>query len=107
MYAIIRSGGKQYKVREGDILEVEKLDAEQGNEVILDEVLLINNDKDVIVGQPLIKRAKVVCEFSEETKGKKVIAFKYKRRKDSKTKKGHRQILTKLKVKKIEVKKEN
>lgn len=104
MYAIIRTGGKQYKVEEGDILEVEKLDGEQGKEIILDEVLLLNNDKGVIVGQPLVKGAKVVCEFLEMIKAKKVIAFKYRRRKDSRTKIGHRQILTRLKVKKIEFK---
>ena len=101
MYAVIRTGGKQYKIKEGDILEVERIAGQENKEVILDEVLLINNDKDVIVGQPLIKGAKVICEFLEEIKAKKVIAFKYRRRKDSETKKGHRQILTKLKAKKI------
>ncbi len=102
MYAVIRSGGKQHKVKEGDILEVERLEEKTPNEeVILNEVLLINNDKEIFVGQPLVQKAKVVCEFLEEIKGKKVIAFKYRRRKDSKTKKGHRQISAKLKVKKI------
>ena len=101
MYAIIRTGGKQYKIKEGDILEVERLAGQENREVILDEVLLVNNDKDVIVGQPLVKGAKVICEALKEIKAKKVIAFKYRRRKDSKTQKGHRQILTKLKVKEI------
>jgi len=103
MYAIIRSGGKQYKVKQGDVLELERLEGEKNKELILDEVLLVKTEQDVLVGEPLVKRARVICEFLEEVKGKKVIAFKYRRRKDSKTKKGHRQILTKLKVKKIEV----
>jgi len=103
MYAIIRSGGKQYKVKQGDVLELERLEGEKNKELILDEVLLVKTEQDVLVGEPLVKKARVICEFLEEVKGKKVIAFKYRRRKDSKTKKGHRQILTKLKVKKIEV----
>ncbi len=103
MYAIIRSGGKQYKVKQGDVLELERLEGEKNKELILDEVLLVKTEQDALVGEPLVKRARVICEFLEEVKGKKVIAFKYRRRKDSKTKKGHRQILTKLKVKKIEV----
>jgi len=103
MYAIIRSGGKQYKVKQGDVLELERLEGEKNKELVLDEVLLVKTEQDALVGEPLVKRARVICEFLEEVKGKKVIAFKYRRRKDSKTKKGHRQILTKLKVKKIEV----
>jgi len=107
MYAIIRTGGKQYKVREGDILEVEKLENKGGKEVVFGEVLLLRNEREVLVGKPVLKQAKVLCEFLEEVKGEKVIAFKYRRRKDSKTKKGHRQILTRLRVKKILLEEKN
>lgn len=102
MYAVIQTGGKQYKVTKGDTIIVERLTIpEKEKEVTIKEVLLISDGKEVKVGKPLIKDAKVVCEVIGDFKDKKVISFKYRRRKDSRWKKGHRQVLTKLKVKEI------
>lgn len=102
MYAVIQTGGKQYKVTKGDTIIVERLTIpEKEKEVTIKEVLLISDGKEFKVGKPLIKDAKVVCEVIGDFKDKKVISFKYRRRKDSRWKKGHRQVLTKLKVKEI------
>ncbi len=101
MYAIIKTGGKQYKVEPGDIIEVEKLDGEPGGEIAFGEVLLASDGAEVKVGRPYIDNSKVTCEVISHRKGKKVVAFKFRRRKGSKTKKGHRQLLTRLKVKEI------
>ena len=92
MYAIIKTGGKQYKVAEGDTVFVEKLDVEEGNEVTFDEVILVADGKDVKVGTPVVEGAKE----------KKVVTFKYKPKKHSHTKYGHRQPYTKVTVEKIE-----
>ena len=78
MYAIIKTGGKQYKVSEGDVLQVEKLDAEKGAKVEFDEVLAIVNDEGVNVGKPTVKGAKVTAEVVEHGKGPKILIFKYK-----------------------------
>jgi large subunit ribosomal protein L21 len=76
MYAIIKTGGKQYKVSEGDVLQVEKLDAEKGAKVEFDEVLAIVNDADVNVGKPTVKGAKVTAEVVEQGKGPKIMIFR-------------------------------
>ncbi len=102
MYAVVETGGKQYRVKEGDIINVEKIDAEIGNEVVLDKVLLVKKDDDLKVGTPYLN-AKVVCEVLDQFKGEKIIVFKYKRRKGYRRKRGHRQLYTKLKVKNIEL----
>lgn len=101
MYAIIKTGGKQYKVSPNDIFEVEKIDVESGKAVNLEEVLLVSDEGKITVGQPTVKGAKVKCEVVKQYRGEKVISFKYKRRKDFKKKIGHRQSLTSLKVKEI------
>ena len=101
MYAIIETGGKQYRVSKGDVLKVEKLNVEDGSECEFDRVLLVNNDSEVITGSPYVENAKVVGEVIETKKDKKIIVFKFKRRKNYKRKKGHRQIYTKLKIKDI------
>lgn len=101
MYAIIKTGGKQYKVSEGDVLRVEKLAAEVNSEVELTEVLFVAGD-DVKVGKPFIEGAKVVAEVLEQGKGKKVINFKYKPKKAQSRRKGHRQLFTELKIKSIQ-----
>ena len=75
MYAIIKTGGKQYKVAEGDVLNVEKLDAEKGAEVVFDEVLAIVNDGEVTVGKPFIDGAKVTATVEEQGKGEKILVF--------------------------------
>ena len=100
-YAIVETGSKQYKVNEGDFILVEKLEAEKGKEVALDKVLLVSDGKTITVGKPYIKDAKVLCDFVSEAKGEKKITFKYRKRKSSKRKVGHRQKLTRLLVKKI------
>jgi len=103
MYAIIAIGGKQYNVKEGDVIEVEKQDAEKDSELVIDNVLLTVEKDDVQIGQPFVKKAKVVTEVLGATKGEKVISFKYRKRKSSHWKKGHRQQLTKLRIKAITV----
>ncbi len=102
MYAIIKTGGKQYKVAEGDSVFVEKLDAEEGSEVTFDEVILVANGDDVKVGTPLVDGAKVTAKVEKQGKEKKVVTFKYKPKKHSHSKYGHRQPYTKVTVEKIE-----
>ena len=101
MYAIIEVGSKQYLVRKDDSIEVERQEAEEGAEISLDKVLLISEGDKVSVGQPYVKEAKVLAFVQKHTKGKKAISFKYRRRKSSHWKKGHRQQLTRLVIKKI------
>jgi ribosomal protein L21 len=99
MYAVIKTGGKQYKVTEGDVLKVEKLNAEVNTTVELTEVLLVaGGDNAVKVGKPLVEGAKVVVEVLSQGKGPKVINFKYKPKKASHRKRGHRQLFTEVKV---------
>ena len=102
MYAIIETGGKQYKVEQGDKVSVEKLGAEAGETVTFDKVLALSDDNGLTVGTPYIDGTAVTGEVIENGKGKKVIAFKYKAKKDSKSKQGHRQPYTKLQIEKIE-----
>ena len=101
MYAIIEVGGKQYKVEEKDVIDVEKQAAKEGNEIALSRVLLISKDNKVEVGQPYLKEAKVKALVISQIKAPKVISFKYKRRKSKHWTKGHRQQLTRLKIKEI------
>ena len=98
MYAVIKTGGKQYKVTEGDVLKVEKLNAEVNATVELNEFLLVANNDNVKVGSPLVEGAKVVVEVLSQGKGPKVINFKYKPKKASHRKRGHRQLFTEVKV---------
>lgn len=101
MYAIIETGGKQFKVQEGDTLKVELLDAEVGQAVEIDKVLLVNKDGQVQVGNPFVAGAKVTLKVQEHGKGKKIIVFKYKAKKNYRRKQGHRQPFTKVVVEKI------
>ena len=101
MYAIIQTGGKQYRVQEGDQITVEKLAGEVGAKVTLDEVLLVRKDKETLVGTPKVANAKVTAEVLNQDKGEKIIVFKKKRRKGYKKKQGHRQLQTTLKITKI------
>ena len=100
MYAIIKNGGKQYKVQEGDYLNLDKLDAQPKDTVEVNEVLAVN-DGEIKIGTPYVEGAKVELEVVSQLKGKKVIIFKKRRRKDSKLKKGFRKQLTRVKVTKI------
>ena len=102
MYAIIKTGGKQYKVSEGDLVRVEKLNAEIGDSVSFEDVLLVKSDSDLKVGTPIVENAKVEATVKDQAKDKKIVVFKYRPKKASKTKKGHRQPFTRLEVTKIE-----
>lgn len=101
MYAIVETGGKQYRLSKNDTVDVEKLETEPGKSVKLERVLLYIDGKKCEVGKPYLKNVKVKCEVLSQTKGRKLISFKYKRRKSSRTKVGHRQALTRLRVKDI------
>ena len=101
MYAIIETGGKQYRVQEGDTLFVEKLEANQGDVVTIDSVLAVSKDGKLTVGTPVVEGAKVEAKVVEQGKGKKIIVFKYKPKKDYRRKQGHRQPYTKLVIEKI------
>lgn len=101
MYAIIETGGKQYRVQEGDVLFVEKLEAEEGDTVNFDKVLLISKEGDLLAGKPYVEDAKVEADVLEQGKAKKIIVYKYKAKKNYKKKQGHRQPFTKVKVGKI------
>ncbi|MDW8349062.1 MAG: 50S ribosomal protein L21 [Verrucomicrobiae bacterium] len=102
MFAILQTGGKQYKVSEGDILDVELLGLNTGDKTTLNEVLLIAEGENIQVGRPFLPNAKVECEVLEgEVKAPKVIAYKFKRRKGYHRTVGHRQRYTRLKVTKI------
>lgn len=101
MYAVIRTGGKQQTVSEGDVIKVEKLVGDVGGKIEFKDVLMVGSDKEVKVGQPTVANAKVVAEILEQGKAKKVIAFKMKRRKGFHKKIGHRQSFTSVRVKEI------
>lgn len=102
MYAVLTTGGKQYRVQEGDVLFVEKLNAEVDATVELTEVLAVSKDGELKVGTPVVEGAKVVAKVLSQGKAKKVVVFKYKRKKDYRKKTGHRQSYTKLVIEKIE-----
>lgn len=101
MYAVIQTGGKQYKVAEGDKLLVEKLEGEAGSKKTLSEVLAVGGNGSLKVGVPLLKGAKVETEILEQGRGDKIVVFKKKKRKGYHKKQGHRQAYTLLKVNKI------
>jgi large subunit ribosomal protein L21 len=98
MYAVLETGGKQYRVVEGDTLEIERLEAEAGKPVTFDRVLLVNNDGKVAVGAPTVTGANVVADVIEHKRGNKVTTFKMKRRKGYHKTIGHRQELTVVKI---------
>lgn len=100
-YAVVQTGGKQYRVQAGDVLEVERLDGDVGAKVTLSSVMAMSNGSELVVGAPEIDGAAVVAEIVEQFRGKKVVAFKKKKRKGYHRKVGHRQELTKLKVEAI------
>ncbi len=98
MFAIIKTGGKQYKIQAGDILSVEKIPAEAGQKVLFNQVLLIADDNETLIGTPYLDKAAVRAEVLENFKDEKVIVFKKKRRKQFRRTRGHRQELTRLRV---------
>jgi large subunit ribosomal protein L21 len=98
MYAVVKTGGKEYKVTEGDIIRVEKLEGNVGDPVTLKDVLMVGKEEEVQVGTPLLTHAVVTGEIVQQVKGKKVLIFKMKRRKNYRRLRGHRQNYTYLKV---------
>jgi large subunit ribosomal protein L21 len=102
MYAVVATGGKQYKVQQGDVLRVEKLAGDVGAEVAFDKVLLFSDGENVQIGQPVVEGAVVKGHIIEQGKSKKVIVFKYKRRKRYRRKQGHRQPYTAVRIDAIE-----
>ncbi|HZK18219.1 MAG TPA: 50S ribosomal protein L21 [Clostridia bacterium] len=103
MYAIIETGGKQYRVEKGDTLRVEKLPVEVGDSVELDRVLAIGKEDGLVVGTPFVENARVKGKVVNQGKSKKIIVFKYKPKKNYRRKQGHRQPFTQLVVEDIEV----
>jgi large subunit ribosomal protein L21 len=101
MYAIIETGGKQYRVQEGDVLFVEKLAANEGDTIQLDKVLAISDNGKMSIGTPVLEGANVSATVVKNGKGPKIIIFKYKAKKDYRKKQGHRQPYTKIKIEKI------
>lgn len=102
MYAVVVTGGKQYKVAKGDVIYVEKLNAEVDSTVELDEVLVVSKENgELVVGKPVVEGAKVVAKVAGQGKAKKVLVFKYKRKKDYRKRQGHRQPYTKLVIEEI------
>ncbi|MDP3800528.1 MAG: 50S ribosomal protein L21 [bacterium] len=100
-FAIIKTGGKQYKVAEGQKLRVEKLNVEEGSEVVFDSVLMVSSDADLKIGTPMVEGAKVSAKVAKQGRDRKIIVFKYKAKKRYKKKAGHRQAFTDLEITKI------
>jgi len=101
MYAVIATGGKQYRVSPGDSIEVERLPCEVGEQIELEQVLLVANGAGAQVGRPLVEDAKVKATVTRQAKGRKVIVFKYKNKNRYRRKKGHRQYFTRLRIDEI------
>ena len=102
-YAVIKTGGKQHKVEEGEIISIEKLNAEEGDKVEFEEVLAIKSEVKLQVGSPVIDGAKVTGTVLSQEKDKKVVIIKMRRRQDYRSKQGHRQKLTKVKIDSIKI----
>lgn len=98
MYAVIKTGGKQYRVQQGDVIFVEKLNAQADEAVTFDEVLLVGDADQSKVGTPVVKGAKVEGKVLAQVKGKKIVVYKYKAKKNERKKQGHRQPYTKVEI---------
>lgn len=101
MFAVVKIGSSQFKVKEGDTITTDRIDADAGKDVTFDKVLMVSDGSKVQVGQPFLKTAKVEAKVLKEAKGEKLVTLKYRRRKDSATKSGHRAKLTDLNIVKI------
>ncbi len=102
MYAVVNTGGKQYRVEKGETLRIEKIPGEVGSQVTFDKVLMVADGENVRVGQPLLEKAAVQASIVEQDRAKKIIVFKYKRRKRYRRKQGHRQPYTAIRIDGIE-----
>lgn len=104
MYAVIRTGGKQYRVSPGEVLRLEKLPGEVGQEIIFDDVLMVGGEEgEPVIGKPNVSDAKVVAKILQQARAKKIIVFKYKKRKGYRLKKGHRQYFTGVAIQSIDM----
>lgn len=101
MFAIVETGGKQYQVRKGTVLRVEKIDAAEGDLVVLDKVLAVDRDGEFQAGTPYVSGAQITASVLRQGKAKKILVFKYKPKKNYRRRKGHRQLFTELKVQEI------
>ena len=97
-YAIVETGGKQYRVQVGDVLSVEKLDGETGSEITFDRVLLVGGEGEIKVGTPVVEGASVAATIADQYRGEKIVVFKYKPKKNYRRRTGHRQSLTRLQI---------
>lgn len=102
MHAVVRTGGKQYRVAPGDILEVEKLDGNVGETVSLTDILLVSNGDDVKIGQPNVEGATVTARITGQHRGEKILVFRYRPKKRIRVRRGHRQYLTRLQIQSID-----
>ncbi len=102
MYAIIQTGGKQYRVAEGDVITIEKLDNADGETVVFDSVLTVVKEGEVVIGKPLVAGAKVSAKIVDHGKEKKILIFRYKAKSNYRRRQGHRQPFTKVVIEKIE-----
>lgn len=98
MYAVIKTGGKQYRVAEGDVIQVEKLDAEEGASIDFDDVLMVGEGEDVKIGAPYVEGSKVTATVKSQMRGEKIEIMKFRRRKHHQKKTGHRQYLTQIEI---------
>ena len=103
MYAVIKTGGKQHKVSEGDVIAIEKINGGKGDAIVFDQVLMVEKDGDVRIGRPVVEGAKVTGEILAQTRGDKLIVFKMKKRKGFSKKNGHRQQLTSMRIREISI----
>jgi len=102
MHAVVRTGGKQYRVAPGDIFEVEKLDGNVGDTISITDVLLVSNGDDVKIGQPIVDGATVTAKITGQHRGEKIMVFRYRPKKRIRVRRGHRQYLTRLQIQSIE-----
>ena len=103
MYAVIKTGGKQHRVSEGDVIAIEKINGDKGDSVVFDQVLMVEKEGDIRIGRPIVEGAKVVGEIIAQHKAAKLTVFKMKKRKGYRKKTGHRQQLTSAKIKEISI----
>nr|CAA6829738.1 MAG: LSU ribosomal protein L21p [uncultured Thiotrichaceae bacterium] len=101
MYAVIATGGKQYRVAKGDVIQIEKLDAEEGSNVDFDNVLMVGEGEDVKIGAPYVEGSKVVATVKSQMRGEKIEIMKFRRRKHHQKRTGHRQYLTQIEIQEI------
>ena len=98
MYAVIQTGGKQYRVQQGDVIYVEKMNSQAGDQVSFDEVLLVSNETETKIGAPVVAGAKVEGKVLAQVKSRKIVVYKYKAKKNERKKQGHRQPYTKVEI---------